>query len=346
MMTTQRKTAGSMGSTGRKGISLLKDNCPNCRDITGSFQEAIAKTGLVPPDEVIADGKIHRFSADGRRGGDSGWYVLYADGVPAGAFGDWRTGVQVTWTMGNKADLPLFQYQILHNRYLERVKARDAERAAAAEQAANVAGVRWVQAMPVTDHGHPYLSAKDVQPHGVRLESRHTLLVPMRDVQGILWGLQSIYPDGTKRFIPGQRVRGLYHSIGKIEGGFDAGLAICEGYATGATVHEASGLPVAIAFNAGNLLPVAMALRDKYPSAMLIVCADDDWCTEGNPGMTKAKEAAVAVGGRLATPDFTGLPRGPKDTDFNDLAQLDKAFDQERALAAQHGGEGVRHDHE
>jgi putative DNA primase/helicase len=98
----------------------------------------------------------------------------------------------------------------------------------------------------------------------------------------------------------------------------DRAICIAEGFATGATIYEAIGCPVAVAFNAGNLGPVARVLREEYPDLTLIVCADDDYRTEGNPGLTKAKEAAAAVGGRLAIPDF-GDPRPDGATDFNDM---------------------------
>jgi putative DNA primase/helicase len=132
--------------------------------------------------------------------------------------------------------------------------------------------------------------------------------------------VQGIEPDGTKRFMRDQRVGGLYHGIGAL----GARLGICEGYATGATLHEMGGIAAAVAFNAGNLLAVARALRDRFPDVELLICADDDWKTEGNPGMTKAREAAAAVGGKLKRPNFSGLPRDDRDTDFNDLARLEK----------------------
>ena len=97
---------------------------------------------------------------------------------------------------------------------------------------------------------------------------------------------------------------------------------MCEGFATGASIHEATGGAVAVAFNAGNLSAVALALRVKYPGLTITIAADDDWHTSGNPGLTAAKQAAVDVGGKLAVPDFTGLVRGAKDTDFNDMARL------------------------
>ncbi|MEO6929442.1 MAG: toprim domain-containing protein, partial [Casimicrobiaceae bacterium] len=97
-------------------------------------------------------------------------------------------------------------------------------------------------------------------------------------------------------------------------------ICIAEGFATGASIHEATGHAVAVAFNAANLAPVAVALRDKLPDVRMIVCADDDYRTDGNPGMTKAREAALAVSGLLAIPDF-GDNRPEGATDFNDCAQ-------------------------
>lgn len=205
-------------------------------------------------------------------------------------------------------------------RYAQRMDAlrrnHEAEQRQRQAEAAAASAARWVAAVPAQDH--PYLKAKNVRAHGIRLEAGHTLLVPVRDIQGRMHSLQSIAPDGTKMFMPGGRTKAGYHAIGKPSGR----LVICEGYATGATVHEQTGHAVAVAFNAANLLPVAKALRAKLPCVTLVLGADDDWKTEGNPGLTAATEAAKAVGGLLAVPNFAGLMRGDKDTDFNDLHRL------------------------
>jgi putative DNA primase/helicase len=123
----------------------------------------------------------------------------------------------------------------------------------------------------------------------------------------------------SKQFLPGGRVKGCYFSMGNPKGA--AALCIAEGFATGATIHEANGYPVAVAFNAGNVGAVAKAMRDKFPDLPLILCADDDTQTEGNPGLTAATEAARSVGGLLALPDF-GIDRPVGATDFNDMAAL------------------------
>lgn len=194
----------------------------------------------------------------------------------------------------------------------------EAEKLDRQQQTAADAVMRWQYAHQ--PHQHPYAERKGVRLYGVRVDGSQ-LLVPLRDARGTLWNLQTIDADGQKRFMPGGRVKGLYHAIGNPSGR----LVVCEGYATGATLHEQSGDPVAIAFNAGNLLPVAQALRAKLPRIAIVVAADDDWLTDGNPGLKAASDAARAVGGLLAVPDFTGLERGEKDTDFNDLARLNQA---------------------
>ena len=141
------------------------------------------------------------------------------------------------------------------------------------------------------------------------------LVVPMRD-GAELHSLQFIAGDGGKKFLTGGRVRGCYFSIGEPDGV----LCLVEGVATGLSVHEATGCAVAAAFDAGNLAAVAKALHKKHPDLRLIVCADDDYLTAGNPGISKATEAALSNGALLAVPDF-GVDRPEKASDFNDLHQ-------------------------
>ena len=85
-------------------------------------------------------------------------------------------------------------------------------------------------------------------------------------------------------------------------------------------MHAATGLAVAAAFSASNLSPVAHALRRKFPALLIILAADDDHATEGNPGLTAARAAALAVGGLVVVQFPVDRPR--KATDFNDLFSL------------------------
>lgn len=200
----------------------------------------------------------------------------------------------------------------------------DAGHATAADQAA----AQWQDASE--SGASPYLVRKGVQPHGVRFADGGVLLVPLRDGAGKLWNVQRIAPtkpeNGApeKLFLKGGRKSGLWHLVGKLASGDDATgpavLLIAEGLATASTLHEATGYPVATAFDAGNLQHVARALRQLHPAALLAVCGDDDQDTERqtgtNPGRVKAAAAARAVHGLALFPK--GLPAG--GSDFNDLA--------------------------
>ncbi|HEY9208977.1 MAG TPA: DUF927 domain-containing protein [Acidovorax sp.] len=218
--------------------------------------------------------------------------------------------------------------EVLAQRERERVERQQAEQAEQARQqavhtaAAADAVAQWDAA---SDTGaSPYLARKGVQAHGLRFAPDGCLLVPLRDAAGDLWNLQRIAPErpaeGTdKLFLKGGRKSGLWHWCGDPAG---AGvLLIAEGYATAASVHQATGRPVAVAFDAGNLAHVAKALRQQYRAALLVLCGDDDAATEArtgtNTGRVKAEAAARTVRGLAVFPE--GLPDG--GSDFNDMHQ-------------------------
>lgn len=235
----------------------------------------------------------------------------------------------------------------------EREQVEQARIQADHASAAHAAGELWNRA---SDTGHsPYLERKGVAGVGVRYLPDGTLLVPMQDAEGFLWNVQCIAPEraenGTdKRYGPprvrGGRKQGLWHLLGTLPGIHAAGavggktdtdtdtstsasteaatdappvVVVAEGYATAASVHQATGYPVAVAFDAGNLAPVAKALQRLCPGALLLVAGDDDADTETrtgtNPGRTKATAAARTVKGLAVLP--VGL--APGGSDFNDL---------------------------
>lgn len=274
------------------------------------FRQAILAAGLQAPDALVDDGAIHRFSPGGRRGDASAWYALHTDGVPAGAFGCWRAGLHATWCAKSDKAMTPAERDAHRQRLRAMMAQRDAQEAARHREEADKAARRWQAAL--SPGAHPYLAFKGVRAYGIRQDGQ-TLLIPLRDPAGALRSLQTIAPGGDKRFKG--RMKGCYHAMGKPAGR----IVVCEGYATGASIHAATGDAVAVAFNAGNLGPVAAALHKKYPGLLLVLAADDDWRTEGNPGLSAAKSAALAVGGFVVVPRFPA-GRQPKDTDFNDLA--------------------------
>lgn len=292
--------------------------------IEDAFAEAIREAGLPAPDEIVADGTLHRYKTTGRGPSKNGWYRLHADGVPAGAFGCWRAGISETWCAKSSSDMNPTERQA----HVERIRAMQAERQAEEQamhaKAREEAQALWNGAEPATAD-HPYLKRKAVQPHGLRVHGGN-LLLPCYDAAGELHSLQHIAGNGAKWYVTGGRVSGCFFIIA--DGGYPANVAILanaatnalvisEGFATGATIHEATGLPVAVARNAGNLRHVAKALRAKHPHAHILVAADNDHATPGNPGMARATEAAQAVGGTVVVPPFPELVDG--QTDFNDL---------------------------
>jgi putative DNA primase/helicase len=193
-----------------------------------------------------------------------------------------------------------------------RLAAEQAERAAAAETAAAKAAKLWEAASP--DRAHPYLARKQIPGTGARVV-RDQLLVPMRHGPGPLVGLQVIQADGSRKFLTGTPAAGAYMTLGKpARNGW---VVICEGYATGVSIHMATGYCVVVAFSAGNLQPVAAKIRAALPEAVLVLAADDDFQTAGNPGVTSAHAAAAAVSGLVAVPRWID-DRG-EGTDFNDL---------------------------
>lgn len=263
--------------------------------------------GIEPfsPLDVVADGCLQRFRVVGDKPGSrNGWLVVHADPTVA-IFGSWRLGSSHIWTPKRDTPCSPAERAAVRERLRAAQAARDRERdrdqADAAERARVLLG-RSALALAA----HPYLLKKKIKPHGARM-LRGDLVLPLRDTAGKLWSLQFIGPDGQKRFLAVGRTRGCYYPIG---GAPVSTLLVCEGFATGGTLHEATGWPVAVAFNANNLEPVACALREKFPSVRAVVCADDDAATPGNPGLTRATAAARAVGGRVVYPNFGGVRHG------------------------------------
>lgn len=259
----------------------------------------------------IPDGKVKRFHVPGDRAGTrNGWYILHLDCIAWGVFGSWKMSGTGYWSSRRAAS---YEEAQLISRRKEQVRQQfEAKQYLRQLKVAGQAHRLWSNAR-CADPNHPYLIAKGVQPHGLR-QHRNELLVPLY-AGGVLVNLQRIGPDGSKLFLRGGRIKGAYSPLGRIKPG--KALGICEGWATGATLHE-SGYTVACALNAGNLKAVALALRAKYHRAEIIIAGDDDRQTKGNPGRTAANAAAVAVGGLVTFPEW---PSDAPDSlsDFNDL---------------------------
>lgn len=269
------------------------------------------------PGSLNLDGKIHRFD---RGGHGNAWIIGFQnhrvnDGSSyiVAQYGDWKTGEVHIFKPSklSTVDTEAFKRQIAaaKKRVEDEKKIRNEECATKA--------ARYF-ASSKREGRTPYMDRKKIQElYGCGIHG-DTLQVPMRDAEGKLWSLQNIKPDGSKLFLSGTKVEGNFHVIGG-ELGPGAEVFLCEGFATGASIHEATGRLTVVAFNAGNLAPVAKALKTKWPDLTITICADDDRFHEDgkNPGLEYAAKAALVAQAAVITPRFKSDDGRP--TDFNDL---------------------------
>ncbi len=288
-----------------------------CMDDVRQFADVVYRdTGAVIHPE--ADGDLHRFDdPEGRRHNGACWYVLHLDGIPAGAYGNWRTGYQSTWRAGARSELDPAERARIDAVVRIAKEKRERERLGNQADAARRAAILWSDAVPATVD-HPYLARKRITALGLR-QAGDLLLVPLRDNDGNLLNVQRINTRGDKRFLWGGRITGCFALAGAREIPEAGEVYIAEGWATAATIHQTLRVPVVAAMNAGNLKPVAEAVRSKYPRLALVVAADNDHRTPGNPGINKGREAASAVGGALTFPTVC-MRHDCTCTDFNDTA--------------------------
>ena len=308
--------------------------------------DQLRAAGLVV--DTLTTGRMMRCKVEGDRE-KRGWYSLHeltrsnGDLLICGSFGVWQGSSANAQKIDlRKSEISTEQRESLRRRIAEDRKRADRERQADAERAAQAAAKAWAKYELEGDSD--YLKRKGVGGFGVRYSKAGAVVIPVTDTVGRIHGLQFIRTAAqataarrpAKEFWPaGVAKKGHFHLVGAP----GPVLLIAEGYATAASLHMATNLPVAVAFDAGNLVPVAVELRKRYRTARILVCADDDGFTEGNPGVTSASTAAMEVNGAWIKPVFADEParrerfeRGlGKLTDFNDLHITDGL----RAVGAQ-----------
>ncbi len=315
---------------------------------------------------LAVDGKMHRCRVDGLDRENRGWYCLHEwrgnDGelYCVGSYGVWlgndngATKVKLKGVQISDAEKAAMRARMAEDR-----KRASADRAREAEAAARRAEGAWRQALtsPPTTGVVDYLERKDVQSYGLRYTESGALVVPMHDARNTIHGLQFILPANhprrrktgrDKEYWPaGLQKQAHWFQIGMVAHG--GVCLVAEGYATAATLHAATGLPVAVAFDAGNLRHVAAAIKKARSTSKILICADDDYvqkcrhcrqptlvaqeqcqhCGEQhgceNAGTREAGAAALQVGGASVAPVFPADRGGRKLTDFNDLQQFDGA---------------------
>ncbi len=284
-----------------------------------AFRTEIEAAGL-RPDAILADDNFHRCPVEGKPHAQDGVYVLHLDYPASGWWKNYRTGESRTWTTKSGRKLSKSEQQAFKERIEVDRRIRREEETKRQAEAAEAA--RRIIAAASECTAHAYLSGKGLTPcSGLKLAHDGRLVVPVNGQDGKPMTLQYIAEDGEKRFLPGGRTKNGYFLI---KGNAER-LCICEGLATGLSIRDATGHSVICTFNAVNLEPVAAFVRQKFPDREIVLCADDDHATLGNPGVSKATAAALAVNALLAVPSFEEPfdSRGKPRTDFNDLQQAE-----------------------
>jgi len=283
------------------------------------FTRHCEASGLVIKD-LIADGEIHRVPhISSKKGALDGWYILHLSGkIPVGVAGCWKEPTFESKWMADIGRNMSFSERLEHDKWVAEFKAkREADRVASQAQAAEKAEDE-VGTYADASADHPYLIRKRIEPHGIKIDRAGRLVVPVIDQEGEILSYQTIDAEGNKRFLKG----------GKIEGGFyelrgnRKVIFIGEGFATCASIHQATGFTTLVAFDCGNLAKVAKSAKEMFLGSRIVICADNDQFTEGNPGIAKGKAAASLVFGEIVYPTFNESDLSGKPTDFNDLHTL------------------------
>ncbi|MGZ0079209.1 toprim domain-containing protein [Methylomonas sp. ZR1] len=295
--------------------------------IEDAARTALADYGLLPPKYFKRDTFQVVDVEDGRPGNGAGRIKIFIDGK-GGVVQNWKTGEKGSFFLNAEGQATALSEAERQRIECER-KRRQAEELARMDRAAKRALATWTAAEPAP-LDHPYLLEKQIKPHAARVGTwkrtvtddagtkqtvsiANSLLIPLFDHTGALRSLQAIFPDKhplftrNKDFLPGGGLAGLFWWIGAKT---DVVL-ICEGFATAATLYEKTRIKTYLAFTANNLLAVGRIVREKLPNATIVFAADNDTETAGNPGLSKANEAAAAVGGSVIVPPIP-------DADFND----------------------------
>lgn len=306
-------------------------------DLLDDVLKQLQDYGLRPATPLVVGKRVRCEAENDKAPERTGWYVIYEHltsdhrTIYCGAYGDWRQGEKGSW----QRIKPKGGRLSAEDREVMKKRAEEGQRKAAEAEArkhrtaARRAAAMWKK---LPEKGTSlYVERKRVVAFGLRYSKKSgAALVPMRRVKdGQLSGLQVLYPQvqadtgRDKSYWPyGLEKEGTAHIIGPDPEPGDVVL-VCEGYATGASLHMATNLPTVVCFDAGNLLPVGKALRERYPGRQLLFCADDDWKTviNGKPhntGRIRAENAATVTGGQVVLPVFDN-DREERWTDFNDL---------------------------
>lgn len=255
-------------------------------------------------DDLLIDGEVHRYGDKKTK-----WYVLHnLDYAIIGVYADWRDGEIHKWTSGESGRQTFTATERAEmQKKLEESRAKALEeREHTRNKVAEETKLLWDKCKK-NGFIHTYLDKKKVKAYGIGWYQAD-LIIPLQNNDGELRSYQKISSSGTKTLATGGQAEYLFHKIPGSVAGLEKTF-ICEGYATGATIHEATGATVIIAISAGNIPKVA-----KYFPGAIVAGDNDQYHPErGNAGAAACKKSGL----ESILPQFASLDGEP--TDFNDL---------------------------
>ena len=296
------------------------------------FVEKMREAGFVINKYPEINGRSTRVAVQGDKAGQtSGWYKIHTDGVPVCLFQNWRTGdgVQKLVAPSTKIDMSIDLEKVKVNTEAMAAKLSSQEEATKQLHAEVAKNVQECLAVYKESESTEYIQRKNIPVYkGIYATNRGATVVPLSDIEGNVKTMQTILPTGTKMFEKGGELKSSMHVINADNlAEAKGGIVICEGYATGATIREATNgyFGVVCAMTSHNLLDVAKAVSEKYPDKPLIIAGDNDrFNVNGNVGILTAESVAKELGAKVVIPEFQENDRG---SDFNDLKKsegLDK----------------------
>ena len=334
-----------------KPETAVRRGRPEINPLTPEQELALVceRAGLALSGPPLMDGKKHRVQViGGKKGALDGEYCAHADGRPNGWVKNYKADEYQKWIYTGH-ELSPEQRTELKQSIDSSKKARQEEMKIQREEARRQVRQKCFFAEPASDH-LPYLAAKGIKAFGALADNSQpgVLIVPGYNIletdlsaaslqlqsYNNVQTIQTITPEGKKQFAKDCSLKGAMHIIDptalltreKPHGPMlpveaKREIIVAEGFATAATLHMATGQPVAVSFTAANLEPVAKNLKKIFPNIQITICADNDHRQKKNVGLEKAELAAKAVEGKVIIPEFTEVEKAQGLTDFNDLAK-------------------------
>ncbi|EII8725694.1 DNA primase [Escherichia coli] len=325
-------------------LSLLERWLPRPQELSmdagdpvTEFAQVLENAGLVIQGLPQMDGAIHRVATrDDKKGAKSGAYRAYLDGRPAGWYRDYRSADDspTNWVFsGGEQHDPLAR---LHLRAFAQQQRDDNARKLQQQYNKQAGYARsYINGLPQAT-AHEYLTRKGIRAApGVRLNNKNELVIPFSNGRGEIRSYQRIPVTGGKdaRILKDSEKTGNWFTFGTPENGRP--LLFAEGYATAASLHEATGLPVLMTVDANNMIAVAENARQIWTDSPFVFCADNDHQREINKGVFSATKAAEVTNGEVIIPAFTEAEKAQGLTDFNDLDASRGRDDFQNAMNAQ-----------